>query len=49
VVPVDMGRALLAAANEPKDARYFPGAGHNDLYDYGADKAILDFLKDVFP
>ncbi len=49
VVPVDMGRELLAAANEPKDARFFPGAGHNDLYDYGADKAILEFLKGVFP
>ena len=49
VVPVDMGRSLLAAANEPKDARFFPGAGHNDLYDYGAADAVLDFLARVFP
>ena len=49
VVPVDMGRELLGAANEPKDARFFPGAGHNDLYDYGADTAVLEFLKGIFP
>jgi fermentation-respiration switch protein FrsA (DUF1100 family) len=49
VVPIDMGRELLAAASKPKDARYFPGAGHNDLYDYGADEAVLDFLKGIFP
>jgi len=49
VVPVDMGRALLAAAKPPKDARFFPGAGHNDLYDYGAADAVLDFLARVFP
>ena len=49
VVPVDMGRSLLAAANEPKDARFFPGAGHNDLYDYGAAQAVLEFLARTFP
>ena len=49
IVPVDMGRELLAAANEPKDARFFPGAGHNDLYDYGAAQAVLEFLKRRFP
>ena len=46
---MDMGRKLWAAAVEPKDVRYFPNAGHNDLYDQGADDAILDFLKGVFP
>lgn len=49
VVPVDMGRSLLADAKQPKDASFFPAAGHNDLYDYGADKAILEFLAKVFP
>ncbi len=49
IVPADMGRSLLAAAKEPKDARFFAGAGHNDLYDYGAADAVIDFLKGVFP
>ena len=49
VVPVDMGRSLLAAAKEPKDARFFPYAGHNDLYDQGAAEAVLDFLARTFP
>ncbi len=49
IIPVDMGRSLLAAANEPKDARFFPGAGHNDLYDYGAAQAVIDFLGRTFP
>lgn len=49
VVPVDMGRSMLAAANQPKDGRFFPSAGHNDLYDYGAAEAVLDFLGRTFP
>jgi fermentation-respiration switch protein FrsA (DUF1100 family) len=28
-IPVDQGRALFAAANEPKKLLVFPGAGHN--------------------
>ena len=49
VVPVDIGRALLAAANEPKDARFFPNADHNDLYDHGGADAVLEFLERTFP
>ena len=49
VVPADMSKSLLAAANEPKGARFFPGADHNNLYDLGAAEAVLDFLKGVFP
>ena len=49
VVPVDIGRALLAAANEPKDARFFPDADHNDLYDHGGADAVLEFLERTFP
>ena len=49
VVPVDMGRSLLAAANEPKDARFFAEAGHNNLYEFGAAAAVIDFLKRTFP
>ena len=48
VVPVDMGHSLLDAAKEPKDARFFPGADHNDLYDHGAGNAVIEFLEKTF-
>ncbi len=44
VVPVDLARALFAAAIEPKEARFEAAAGHNDLYDFGAATAVIDFL-----
>ncbi len=44
VVPVAHGRALFDAANDPKEAKIIPAAGHNDLYDYGAAEAIIEFL-----
>jgi len=44
-IPVRFGRALFAAASEPKEAKWFPGAGHNDIARFGADAAVLDFLK----
>ncbi len=44
IVPVDHGRALFEAASEPKEARFIPAAGHNDIYDFGAADAVIDFL-----
>jgi fermentation-respiration switch protein FrsA (DUF1100 family) len=35
VIPIEMGRALLALANEPKRFVSFPNGGHSDLYDNG--------------
>ena len=32
MVPVDQGRALFEAANDPKIFRLLPGAGHNDTH-----------------
>ncbi len=43
-IPVAFGRRLLAAAVEPKEGRFYPGAGHADLYDFGAAEAVIDFL-----
>lgn len=37
------GRAVLEAA-EQGEGRFFPNAGHNDLYGHGAAEAVLDFL-----
>lgn len=49
IVPPRFGRALFAAASEPKEARFFPAAGHNDLYEHGAGNAVLDFLRRRVP
>lgn len=43
-VPERLGRRLFAAAPEPKEALWIPEADHNDLYDFGAARAVLDFL-----
>jgi fermentation-respiration switch protein FrsA (DUF1100 family) len=36
VIPVEMGRKLFAAANEPKTLMTLPGAGHDDHYLFGS-------------
>ncbi|HEY0079026.1 MAG TPA: alpha/beta fold hydrolase [Pyrinomonadaceae bacterium] len=41
VIPVEQGRALYAAAREPKQLVIVPGAGHNNLVATGGD-AYLD-------
>ncbi len=47
--PVDFGRAIHAAAPEPKEARYYPQAAHIDLYDYGAAEDVLRFIATHHP
>jgi fermentation-respiration switch protein FrsA (DUF1100 family) len=49
IVPIRFGRKLLAAAAEPKEGRFFPRAGHNDLYDFGAAEAVIDFITRHLP
>ncbi len=44
VVPQDQGMRLFALAAEPKTAAWLPGAGHGDVYDFGAGEAVLNFL-----
>jgi uncharacterized protein len=46
VIPIEMGRALLALANEPKRFVSFPNGGHSDLYDNGnnALAAVRDWI-----
>ena len=47
--PVDFGRAIHAAAPEPKEARYYPQAAHIDLYDHGAAEDVLRFIATHHP
>lgn len=49
IVPAEQGRALFAAAREPKSFHIIRGAGHNDTYAVGGEKyfaAIRDFIAD---
>ena len=47
LVGYPLGRALFAAAPEPKRFEGFPEAGHANLYDYNAIGAVRMFLDDV--
>ena len=40
IVPVEMGRALFALANAPKEIKTLPGAGHGDHYLFGSFEVI---------
>lgn len=46
VVPIAMGRAVFAAANEPKTMKTFPGAGHSDHWNFGSYEAAYAWLDD---
>jgi fermentation-respiration switch protein FrsA (DUF1100 family) len=48
VLPASLGRTLLAKANEPKRGVFLDGAGHNNLYDFGAGNIVLSFLGQLF-
>lgn len=44
IIPVDMGRRVFAAANEPKELHIIPEAHHNDTYLVGG-KAYFQRLQ----
>ncbi len=46
-IPISSAQKLFKAANEPKTFKTFPQAGHNDLYNFGAYKAVIDFLASI--
>jgi fermentation-respiration switch protein FrsA (DUF1100 family) len=45
VIPVEMGKRLFAAANEPKRLEIFPQGDHSDLLDHGAWEKARAFLS----
>lgn len=45
VIPVEMGKRVYRAANEPKRLEIFPEAAHYDLFDHGAWDKTSDFLN----
>jgi fermentation-respiration switch protein FrsA (DUF1100 family) len=44
VIPVEMGRRIYNAANEPKRIEVVRDGRHNDLFDHGAWQRMRDFL-----
>ncbi|MEG6507499.1 alpha/beta fold hydrolase [Methyloligella sp. 2.7D] len=47
VIPLALAEKLFAAAKQPKEMEIFPEADHNDLYEYGAFRAIDRFLQSL--
>jgi len=47
VIPVEMGRRVYRAANEPKRIELFPHGTHDDLFDHGAWEKTKAFLASV--
>ncbi len=43
-IPVRMGRAVYAAANEPKELVTIPGAGHSDHHMFGSEDEMFRWL-----
>ena len=46
-VPFDQGQRLFAAATEPKDGAWLTGAGHANVYDFGAAQAMMTFISSL--
>jgi fermentation-respiration switch protein FrsA (DUF1100 family) len=49
IVPQRHGRALFAAAREPKQGAWIERADHNDLHAHGAFDAEFAFVRQLFP
>jgi fermentation-respiration switch protein FrsA (DUF1100 family) len=45
VIPPEQGKRLFRAAIEPKEGHWIPGAGHNNLYDYGVSGMVIEFIR----
>jgi len=47
-VPFALGQRLFDTAREPKTSVWVDGAGHNNLYDFGAAEHVMSFLVEVW-
>jgi fermentation-respiration switch protein FrsA (DUF1100 family) len=48
VIPQEFGRRLFAAANDPKQAFWAEGRGHNDIFDNGGFLTARNFIDKLF-
>ena len=44
-IPIRLGKALFEKALMPKQSKWFEGAGHNDLFDFGAGELSVKFIQ----
>ena len=44
-IPINMGKILFGKALMPKQSMWFEGAGHNDLFDFGAGELCVTFIQ----
>lgn len=49
IIPPEQGKKLFKAAREPKESRWIAGGGHNNLYDFGVPKMVIDFIRRSLP
>jgi fermentation-respiration switch protein FrsA (DUF1100 family) len=47
IVPPSMGKAVFAAAHEPKQLAVFPEADHTEHYKFGSYDVIFRWVRDV--
>jgi fermentation-respiration switch protein FrsA (DUF1100 family) len=47
IVPPELGKAVFAAANEPKQIAVFPEADHTEHYKYGSYDVIFRWVREV--
>jgi pimeloyl-ACP methyl ester carboxylesterase len=47
VIPVEMGKRVYRAANEPKRLELFPAGGHLDFFEHGAWEKTMAFLASM--
>ena len=45
VISSKQGKRLFQAAREPKQAKWVPGAGHNNLYEFGVAGLVIEFVN----
>ena len=45
IIPARFGKALFDRAVEPKEARFLPDAGHNDLHEHGIAQIVMEFAE----
>ena len=46
-IPLSQGKALFAAAREPKRLIVYPGASHNNLRHFGARTDAIEFIESL--
>jgi fermentation-respiration switch protein FrsA (DUF1100 family) len=46
-IPIHLGKALFDKALTPKQSKWFTGAGHNNLFDFGAGELSVKFIQQI--